>query len=116
MSKSDISIPVFSVKSLNYFPRSHPTPSFCPAEQWCLKVDVNELQYSPNHVVRPYGVHLIPSCSALNADCNTVENNYGMMPLLNVVTEDYTTITAIILGQKKIMFDDKSAYDKAKWF
>ena len=31
-----------------------------------------------NYVVRPYGVYLIPSCSALNEGCSTVEkNNYG---------------------------------------
>ena len=30
-----------------------------------------------NFVVRPYGVHLIPSCSAFNEGCSTIENKYG---------------------------------------
>ena len=41
-----------------------------------------------NFVVMHYGVHLIPSCSAFNEGCSrpTVENNYEMVPFLNVVT------------------------------
>ena len=35
-----------------------------------------------NFVVRPYGVYLIPSCSALNEGCSTVENNYGKCALI----------------------------------
>ena len=30
-----------------------------------------------NIVVRPCGVYLIPSCSALNEGCSTVESDYG---------------------------------------
>ena len=30
-----------------------------------------------NVVVRPCGVHLIPSCSAFNEGYSTAENNYG---------------------------------------
>ena len=33
-------------------------------------------------VVRPYGVYLIPSCSALNEGCSTVENNYKNSALI----------------------------------
>ena len=39
-----------------------------------------------NVVVMPYGVHLVPSCSAFNEGCSTVDNNYEMVPFLNVVT------------------------------
>ena len=37
-------------------------------------------------VVRLYGVHLIPPCSALNEGCSTVENNYGNIALINAMT------------------------------
>ena len=51
----------------------------------------------------PYGVHLIPSCSAFNKGCSTVEKKMKMVPLLNVATE--------LLGQNKVIFDDQPAYD-----
>ena len=43
-----------------------------------------------NSVVRPYGVHLIPSCSAFNEECSTVENNYGNSAL-NKCSDWYNT-------------------------
>ena len=33
-------------------------------------------------VVRPYGLYLMPSCSAFNMGCSTVENNYGNSALI----------------------------------
>ena len=59
-----------------------------------------------NFVVMPYGVHLVPSCSAFNEVCSTVENNYEMVSFLNVVTG--------ATGQNKLIYDEQPAYDKAK--
>ena len=63
-------------------------------------------------MVRPYGVYLIPSCSALNEGCSTVENNYGNGALIKVVTG--TTPQYELLRQNKLIYDDQPSYDKSK--
>ena len=49
-------------------------------EKWCLQVNnhIRWIMFASwiNDVAKPYGVHLIPSCSAVNEECSNVENNY----------------------------------------
>ena len=49
-------------------------------------------------VVRPYGVYLIPPCSAFNEGCSTVENNYANSALIKC-SDWYNTAIMNCLGK-----------------